>query len=94
MRSYISVGAKTGAPIDPLPEENSCVGWMPEIGDRRTWGPIAFEAEHSGATIRSIRPEADLRVTGVVDYVNEAHRWYRVRYETPRGGVQHECFKF
>ena len=65
----------------------------PEIGDRRTFVPAAFEGEHQQG-LRAIRPEAEAEVTGTVVYVNEAHRWFRVRYETPDGGVQHESFKY
>ena len=45
-------------------------------------------------SLLTLRADIKLEVTGTVDYVNAAHRWYRVRYETPEGGVQHESFKF
>lgn len=32
------------------------------------------------------------QVTGTVIYINEAHRWFRVRYVTPAGITYHECF--
>ena len=31
--------------------------------------------------------------TGVVDYINEEHDYFRVKYEV-RGNFFHECFKF
>lgn len=34
-----------------------------------------------------------ITVTGEIVQVNEARRWYRVRYKTPQG-ERHECFKF
>ena len=65
----------------------------PEIGDRRTFVPAAFEGEHQQG-LRSIRPDADAKVTGTVIYINEAHRWYRMRYDLPGGVPAFECFKF
>ena len=32
-----------------------------------------------------------IEVIGTVDYVNEEHHWYRVRYDVA-GAVLHECF--
>lgn len=66
---------------------------VPEIGDRRTFIPAAFEGEHQQG-LRAIRPEAEAEVTGTVVYVNEAHRWCRVRYDLPGGVPAFECFKF
>ncbi len=48
---------------------------------------------HYGDFMANYRQDTDPYVTGIVDYVNEAHRWCRVRYETETG-PQHECFKF
>ena len=93
MRNYISVGAKTGGDPEPIPEKNTTVGQIPEVGDRKTFRPTAFELDHA-MSLLTLRADIQLEVTGTVDYVNAAHRWYRVRYETPRGGIQHECFKF
>ncbi len=31
-------------------------------------------------------------VDGVVDFVNDAHGWFRVAYEA-KGEINHECFK-
>ena len=92
MRNYISVGAKTGDPM-PKPEKETTVGWIPEVGDRKVFRPTPFEIEHA-MSLLTLRADIQLEVTGMVDYVNAAHRWYRVRYETPEGGVQHESFKF
>ena len=92
MRNYISVGAKTGDPM-PKPEKETIVGWIPEVGDQKVFRPTPFEIEHA-MSLLTLRADIQLEVTGTVDYVNAAHRWYRVRYETPEGGVQHECFKF
>ena len=66
----------------------------PEIGENRTFVPAAFDEGYQGSRLSSIRPDVDLAVTGTVVYVNETHRWFRVRYETPDGGVQHESFKY
>ena len=92
MRNYISVGAKTGDPM-PKPEKETTVGWVPEVGDQKVFRPTAFELDHA-MSLLTLRADIQLEVTGTVDYVNAAHRWYRVRYETPAGGVQHESFKF
>lgn len=92
MRNYISVGAKTGDPM-PKPEKETTVGWIPEVGDQKVFRPTPFEIEHA-MSLLTLRADIQLEVTGTVDYVNAAHRWYRVRYETPAGGVQHESFKF
>lgn len=91
-RFYNSLGAKTGDPM-PKPEEETTVGWIPEVGDRKVFRPTPFEIEHA-MSLLNLRANIDLDVEGTVDYVNIEHRWYRVRYETPRGGIQHECFKF
>lgn len=79
---------------DPEPETSSSYGRAPEIGDRKTFVPAPFDASFQGFRLTTIRSETELTVTGAVVYVNEAHRWYRVRYETPLGGAQFESFKF
>lgn len=83
-----------GLPLfgERLPEPAPVVR-PPNLGDQRTFVPAAFEGEHQQG-LRSIRPEADATVTGTVIYVNEAHRWYRVRFELPDGVPAFECFKF
>ena len=80
-------------PARPEPEPEPGLRWIPEIGDRRTFVPAAFEGEHQQG-LRSIRPDADAKVTGTVIYINEAHRWCRVRFELPGGVPAFECFKF
>ncbi len=76
---------------EPGPEPG--LRWIPEIGDRRTFVPAAFEGEHQQG-LRSIRPDADAKVTGTVISINEAHRWCRVRFELPGGVPAFECFKY
>lgn len=90
MRSYISVGLNR----KPDQEEPADVGWRPEVGDSKTFVPSSFMADHQGTSLSSIRPDTVITVTGTVVYVNALHRWYRVRYETPGGSLQHESFKF
>ena len=77
----------------PKPEKETTVGWIPEVGDQKVFRPTPFEIEHA-MSLLTLRADIQLEATGTVDYVNAAHRWYRVRYETPEGGVQHESFKF
>ena len=78
---------------EPEPEILAEYGWTPEVGDRKTWIPAAFEGEHQQG-LRSLRPDAEAQVTGTVVYVNQAHRWYRVRFDLPGGVPAFECFKF
>ena len=78
---------------DPRPEVYMVCGWTPEIGDRKTWIPAAFEAEHQQG-LRSLRSDAEAEVTGTVVYVNHAHRWYRVMFELPGGVPAFECFTY
>lgn len=68
-------------------------GWRPEIGDRRTFVPSSFMPENGGPGLASIKPGTEVTVSGTVVYINKAHRWCRVRYETATG-PQYECFKF
>lgn len=44
-------------------------------------------------TLVGIKSQRDLHVTGQVVYVNQAHRWYRVKFNLP-GCMGYECFKF
>lgn len=55
--------------------------------------PSSFEPENGGPGLTSIRPGTEITVSGTVVYINEAHRWCRVRYETAKG-TAFECFKF
>lgn len=78
---------------DPKPEVLTTVGRLPALGDRKTFVPASFEGEHQQG-LTAIRPNAENRVTGTVVYVNEVHRWYRVRFELPGGVPAFECFKY
>ena len=60
-----------------------------------TFIPTPFAAQFIGNSLLSIKPDLDREVTGTVVYINRAHRWCRVRYQSP--GVRecgYECFKF
>lgn len=59
-----------------------------EIGDLFRFIP-SCNAENTNGFGEVLRVE----VPGTVVQVHEAHRWYRVSYDTPQG-VQHETFKF
>ena len=59
-----------------------------EIGDTFLFKPSAY-AESTAY----YGPALSVQVAGTVVQVHEAHRWYRVSYDTPQG-VQHETFKF
>lgn len=37
-------------------------------------------------------PDYIREITGVVDYINDRHHWFAVRY-IASGTIQHECFK-
>jgi hypothetical protein len=52
----------------------------------------AQRAGRQGGDIHILLP-GGTEVTGTVDYINEAHGYFRVRYEV-FGNVNHECFKF
>ena len=90
MRSYTSVGLDR----KPEPEAPADFGWRPQVGDSWTFVPASSDASFQGSSLTSIRPDLILTVTGTVVYVNTLHRWYRVRYQTPDGSEQFECFKF
>jgi hypothetical protein len=60
---------------------------MVKVGDKKRFVPAAYARASAG--IKEMLP----RVTGVVDYVNIRHGWYRVAYETKYFGTQHECFR-
>lgn len=59
------------------------------MGDPVRFMPAA-NFDHTSGFSDELRRE----VTGRVDQVNEAHRWYRVRWEAGDGSIQHEVFKF
>lgn len=62
------------------------------IGDKISFKPSCWYATRGeqGPQSQEWLPMGDT-VTGTVDYINEAHNWYRVAYEIS-GTVQHECF--
>lgn len=62
-----------------------------KIGDKIRFQPEAFvtttgKDQHQFGVM-------DHKVVGRVCLINRAHRWFRVKYETPFG-IQHECFNF
>lgn len=61
-----------------------------KIGDKITFIPHAWLGE---ASARSGKwGTIPVRVQGTVEYINKAHRMFRVRYDTPAGPA-YECFK-
>lgn len=73
-----------------LQPETPRVG-RPELGDKYTFTPEAFNGEAKGHLPG--RQEIPRRVTGKVTYINETHRYFRVEYEI-HGCHLSECFKF
>lgn len=62
---------------------------MVKIGDEMTFTPSAWAGEGGLGLLKS------KTVTGRVDYINRAHRYYRVRYELDTfcgRVVGYECF--
>lgn len=62
---------------------------MVQIGDKMTFTPSAWVQEGGLALLRA------KTVTGTVDFIHRAHRWYRVRYELDTfcgRVVGYECF--
>lgn len=62
---------------------------MVKIGDKMTFTPSAWVQEVGLALLRA------KTVTGTVDFIHRAHRWYRVRYELDTfcgRVVGYECF--
>ena len=60
---------------------------MIKIGDKVRFRPAA-NYDHSCG----FPDELQIEVEGTVEYINEKHGYYRVRYELP-GCDGHECFK-
>ena len=61
----------------------------PKIGDRVTFRPAAFmDAQRNKDS--NIWPST---VTGTIDYVNRAHRFYRVAFEV-HGQIMKESIKY
>lgn len=63
----------------------------PHIGDKVRFKPSAWTLKDRGAPCDWDPFAAD--VTGVIDYINEKHRLYRITYVI-FGKQQHECFKY
>lgn len=62
---------------------------MVKLGDKMTFMPTAWSGNDGLGLSR------DKAVTGEVDYIHRAHRWYRVRYELDTfcgRVVGYECF--
>ena len=59
------------------------------IGEAYTFVPAAFGAEIGGKDTKTI----PRRVTGHIEYINRAHRYFTVRVDTGRG-ILRESFKF
>ena len=64
-----------------------------QIGAQIRFKPSCWFAQRVGRQGGEAMIPGGFEVTGTVDYVNEAHGWFRVRYEI-FGCVNHECFKF
>ena len=61
----------------------------PQLGDRITFQPAGFVD-----TLRDDIPNVwPATVTGTVDYINRAHRFYRVGFEV-HGKRMEQCLKF
>ena len=59
------------------------------LGEAYTFVPAAFGAEIGGKDTKPI----PRRVTGHIEYINRAHRYFTVRVDTGRG-ILRESFKF
>ena len=92
LRWYITVGIGKDRK-EPNPENSELTGWIPMVGDQKTFTPHAF-TDYIGRE-NSVFRGLDLKVTGEVVYVSTRRRWYRVRYDLGgKNGVGYECFKF
>lgn len=65
---------------------------MIELGDKIRFVPSAFSNCNDGSQMHQYGG-CPTEVTGVIDYINQEHRWYRVRFEI-FNTVLHEGFKF
>lgn len=59
-----------------------------KVGDRVMRRPVTLLAEEPDNP--GVYKSRDM--VGTVDYINHAHGWYRVVFETPGGKIA-ECFK-
>ena len=64
---------------------------MIALGDTYKFRPHGLDVHNDGSLAHL--PGRPRYVTGTVDYINEAHRFFRVRYELWVNEL-HECFKF
>lgn len=62
-----------------------------KIGDNVTFIPAAWTSITGHNQIELLG--AAKNVTGRIERINRAHRWFRVAYEAA-GVTQYECFKF
>lgn len=62
---------------------------MPEVGGKVKFTPAAYLGKTDGFC-----EYLDIEVTGEIVQVNEARRWYRVRYEVRPGCIRFETFKY
>ena len=63
-------------------------GFSPEVGGKVKFTPAAYLGKTDGFC-----EYLDIEVTGEIIQVNEARRWYRVRYEVRPGCIRFETFK-
>lgn len=61
----------------------------PEVGDKVKFTPAAYLGKTDGFC-----EYLDIEVTGEIVQVNEARRWYRVRYKVRPGCIRFETFKY
>lgn len=61
----------------------------PEIGGKVKFTPAAYLGKTDGFC-----ENLDIELTGEIVQVNEARRWYRVRYEVRPGCIRFETFKY
>ena len=64
-------------------------GFSPEVGGKLKFTPAAYLGKTDGFC-----EDLTITVTGEIVQVNEARRWYRVRYEVRPGCIRFETFKY
>lgn len=64
-----------------------------QIGEAYSFVPTAFGAELDGKAEGGKKVCIPRKVTGHIEYINFAHRYFTVRVDTGRG-VLRESFKF
>ena len=72
-------------------KQKNAQGYMPKLGDKIRFAPSAFLSTKGHE--QDIFGVAAYRQDGEICYINNTHRYYRVRYAT-QGAAQYECFKF